>query len=43
MDRLYHRIPEDTEERFDFWLRLVKGIRVQLDGIENLVELEEED
>ena len=43
VDRLYHRIPEDTDERFDFWLRLVKGIRKQLDGIENLVELEEED
>ena len=43
VDRLYARIPEDTDERFDFWLRIIRGIRSLLVGIENLVELEDED
>ena len=43
MDRLYQRIPEDTDERFDFWLRIIRGLKSQLETLENLVELEEED
>jgi len=43
LDRLYQRIPEDTDERFDFWLRIIRGLKSQLETLENLVELEEED
>ena len=43
LDRLYQRIPEDTDERFDLWLKIITGLKTQLDTLENLVELEEED
>lgn len=43
LDRLYQRIPEDTDERFDLWLRIIRGLKNQLETLENLVELEEED
>jgi hypothetical protein len=43
VNRLHQRIPEDTDDRFDLWLRIIAGVQKQLEGIENLVELEEED
>lgn len=44
VDRLHERTPEDTgDARFDLILRIVRGLKSQIDGLENLVELEEED
>tara|TARA_X000001036_G_scaffold391333_1_gene389538 strand:+ start:405 stop:590 length:186 start_codon:yes stop_codon:yes gene_type:complete len=44
VDRLHERTPEDTgDARFDLILRIVRGLKSQVDGLENLVELEEED
>ena len=43
-DRLHERTPEDTgDARFDLILRIVRGLKSQVEGLENLVELEEED
>ena len=42
--RLHERTPEDTgDARFDLILRIVLGLKSQLESLENLVELEEED
>ena len=44
VDRLHERTPEDTgDARFDLILRIVRGLKSQVEGLENLVELEEED
>ena len=43
LDRLYARIPEDTSSQDDLYLRIVRGLKISLDGLYNLVELEEED
>ena len=43
LDRLYHRIPEDTNEQFDQWLSIIRNLKSQLDLIQNFVELEEEE
>jgi hypothetical protein len=42
LDRLYHRIPEDTNEQFDQWLSIIRNLKRQLEMIQNFVELEEE-
>jgi len=42
LDRLYHRIPEDTNEQFDQWLSIIRNLKKQLEMIQNFVELEEE-
>jgi len=43
LDRLYHRIPEDTNEQFDQWLSIIRNLKKQLEMIQNFVELEEEE
>tara|TARA_A100001037_G_C15046989_1_gene588248 strand:+ start:152 stop:334 length:183 start_codon:yes stop_codon:yes gene_type:complete len=43
LGRLFERIPQDVDERFELWLRIIRGIEKQLDNLENLVELEEEE
>jgi hypothetical protein len=43
LDRLYHRIPEDTNEQFDQWLSIIRNLKRQLEMIQNFVELEEEE
>ena len=44
VDRLHERTPEDTGDAgFDLILRIVRGLKSQVEGLENLVELEEED
>ena len=42
IDRLYARIPEDTSEQDDLYLRIVRGLKNSLEGLYNLVELEED-
>ena len=42
LDRLYQRIPEDTNQQFDQWLSIIRNLKSQLDLIQNFVELEEE-
>ena len=38
VDRLHERTPEDTgDARFDLILRIVRGLKSQVDGLENLV------
>ena len=41
LGRLFERIPQDVDERFELWLRIIRGIEKQLDNLENLVELED--
>jgi hypothetical protein len=43
LDRLYHRIPEDTNEQFDQWLSIIRNLKRQLEMIQNFVELEDEE
>jgi|TARA_R100000482_G_C5025735_1_gene101803 hypothetical protein len=43
LDRLYQRIPEDTNQQFDQWLSIIRNLKSQLDLIQNFVELEEEE
>jgi len=43
LDRLYARIPEDTSEQDDLYLRIVRGLKNSLENLQNLVELEEDD
>ncbi|MBT4208381.1 hypothetical protein HOE22_08570 [Candidatus Woesearchaeota archaeon] len=42
IDRLYARIPEDTSEQDDLYLRIVRGLKNSLENLQNLVELEED-
>ena len=42
LDRLYQRIPEDTNQQFDQWLSIIRNLKRQLEMIQNFVELEEE-
>ena len=43
IDRLYGRVPEDTgDARFELILRIVRGLKLQLEGLENLIELEDD-
>tara|TARA_B100000287_G_scaffold202409_1_gene191132 strand:+ start:3567 stop:3752 length:186 start_codon:yes stop_codon:yes gene_type:complete len=44
LNRLYERIPEDTGNvQNDLYLRIVRGLKSQVEGLYNLVELEEEE
>jgi|TARA_B100001094_G_scaffold73689_1_gene70043 hypothetical protein len=43
LGRLFERIPEDVDERFELWLRIIRGIQRQMESLQNLVELEDED
>jgi len=44
VERLHERTPEDTGDvRFDLLLRIAKGLRVQVESLENLVELEDDE
>ena len=42
LDRLYSRIPEDFNDEANLQLRIIRGIKNQLDMIQNFVELEED-
>ena len=42
LDRLYHRIPEDTNPQYDLWLRIIRNLKGQLEQIQNFVELEDD-
>ena len=42
LDRLYHRIPEDFNDEADLQMRIIRGIKKQIELIENFVELEED-
>jgi hypothetical protein len=42
LDRLYARIPEDFNDEADLQLRIIRGIKKQIELIENFVELEED-
>jgi hypothetical protein len=42
LDRLYSRIPEDISSQDDLYLRIVRGLKNSLEGLYNLVELEED-
>jgi hypothetical protein len=42
LDRLYSRIPEDTSSQDDLYLWIVRGLKNSLEGLYNLVELEED-
>tara|TARA_R100000005_G_C4869843_1_gene126908 strand:+ start:64 stop:249 length:186 start_codon:yes stop_codon:yes gene_type:complete len=44
LNRLYDRIPEDTGNvQNDLYLRIVRGLKSQIESLYNLVELEEEE
>ena len=40
LDRLYARIPEDFNPEAELQLRIIRGIKKQIELIENFVELE---
>ena len=42
IDRLYQRIPEDTDPIYESWLTIIRGIKNSLEDLQNLVELEDE-
>jgi hypothetical protein len=42
LDRLYHRIPEDYNDEADLQLKIIRGIKKQMELIYNFVELEED-
>ncbi len=42
IDRLYQRIPEDTDPIYELWLSIIRGIKNSLEDLQNLVELEDE-
>lgn len=42
LDRLYTRIPEDFNPEAELQLRMIRGIRKQIDMIQNFVELEDD-
>ena len=43
LNRLHDRIPEDTGNvQNDLYLRIVRGLKSQIEGLYNLVELEED-
>ncbi len=42
LDRLYARIPEDFNDEADLQMRIIRGIKKQIELIENFVELEED-
>jgi len=43
LNRLHERIPEDTGDvQNDLYLRIVRGIKSQIESLYNLVELEDD-
>lgn len=42
LDRLYHRIPEDFNEEANLQLNIIRGIKKQLELMQNFVELEDD-
>ena len=42
LNRLYARIPEDFNPEAELQLRIIRGIKKQLEMIQNFVELEED-
>ena len=42
LNRLYARIPEDFNHEAELQLRIIRGIKKQLEMIQNFVELEED-
>lgn len=42
IDRLYTRIPEDFNDEANLQLRMIRGIKKQLELIQNFVELEDD-
>jgi|TARA_R100000005_G_C4853605_1_gene118686 hypothetical protein len=42
LDRLYSRIPEDFNDEANLQLRIIRGIKKQLELIQNFVELEDD-
>jgi hypothetical protein len=43
LGRLKDRIPVDTSETFDLWLRIVDNCFKQLEYLQNIVELEDDE
>jgi len=44
LDRLYYRIPEDTGDvQNDLYLRIVRGLKLMMEDLQNIVELEDDD
>jgi len=42
LNRLYSRIPEDFNDEANLQLRIIRGIKKQLELIQNFVELEDD-
>jgi hypothetical protein len=44
LNRLHDRIPEDTGDvQNDLYLRIVRGLKTQIENLYNLVEIEDEE
>jgi hypothetical protein len=44
LNRLHDRIPEDTGDvQNDLYLRIVRGLKTQIESLYNLVEIEDEE
>ena len=40
--RLRERIPEDTNQQYDLWIRICNSILQKIEDLQNIVELEED-